>query len=63
MTIRLKCSLDIFRRSHKVSALNFDYFGVKLRVEFNLAIIDDIRWTVETVHIRLFYKTFVEKKV
>ena len=31
--IQLKGSLDIFRKSHKVSALNVDPFRVKLRVE------------------------------
>ena len=35
IVMRLKGSLDIFRKSHEVSALNFDPFGVKLRVECN----------------------------
>ena len=34
--IILKGSLDIFRKIHKVTALNFDSFGVKLRVESDL---------------------------
>ena len=34
--MRLKGSLDIFRKSHEVLALNFDPFGVHLHVETNL---------------------------
>ena len=34
--IRLKGSLEIFRKSHEVLALNFDPFGVHLHVETNL---------------------------
>ena len=38
--MRLKGSLDIFRKSHEVLALNFDPFGVHLHVETNLGLHD-----------------------
>ena len=34
--MHLKGSLDIFRKSHKVSATKFDSFPVKLRIESNI---------------------------
>ena len=34
----LKWSLGKFRKSHEISMLNFDHFGVKLHVEQNIVI-------------------------